>query len=50
MGETSRANAAVTSSPGSWSANPNTSNPHATFDTVAGANAVTDSMDAPILA
>ena len=37
------ANRAVTSSPGESSANPSTSNPHATFDTVAGANAVTES-------
>ena len=37
---------AVTSSPGASSANPSTSNPHATFDTVAGAKAVTESMDA----
>src|SRR6266852_1835332 len=40
---------AVTSSPGALSAKPRTSNPHATFDTVAGANAVTDSMAALIL-
>ena len=33
---------AVTSSPGASSAKPSTSNPHATFDTVAGAKAVTD--------
>jgi hypothetical protein len=35
---------AVTWSPGSCSAKPRTSKPHATFDTVAGANAVTDIM------
>ena len=35
---------AVTSSPGEASAKPSTSKPHATFDTVAGANAVTESM------
>ena len=34
----------VTSSPGEASANPSTSKPHATFETVAGANAVTGSM------
>ena len=34
---------AVTSSPGASSAKPSTSNPHATLDTVAGANAVTGS-------
>ena len=34
-------NRAVTSSPGDSSAKPSTSNPHATFDTVAGAKAVT---------
>ena len=36
------ANAAVTSSPGSCSAKPSTSKPQATFETVAGANAVTE--------
>src|SRR6476469_5563827 len=35
------ASRAVTSSPGASSAKPSTSKPHATFDTVAGANAVT---------
>ena len=35
---------AVTSSPGSSSAKPRTSNPQATFETVAGANAVTEVM------
>jgi hypothetical protein len=35
------ANRAVTSSPGASSAKPSTSKPHATFDTVAGAKAVT---------
>src|SRR5438046_4373479 len=40
---------AVTSSPGRLSAKPRTSNPHATFDTVAGAKAVTDSIPALIL-
>src|SRR5690349_15361217 len=37
--------AAVTMSPGSCSANPSTSKPHATFDTVAGAKAVTAFME-----
>jgi len=37
------ANRAVTSSPGESSANPSTSKPQATFETVAGANAVTES-------
>ena len=37
-------NRAVTSSPGSSSAKPRTSKPHATFDTVAGAKAVTEVM------
>src|SRR3954471_6470033 len=40
---------AVTSSPGASSAKPSTSNPQATFDTVAGANAVIDSIAAHIL-
>ena len=35
---------AVTSSPGASSAKPSTSKPHATFDTVAGAKAVTTSI------
>src|SRR5471030_1811252 len=43
------ASRAVTSSPGSCRAKPSTSNPHATFDTVAGANAVTASIAALIL-
>ena len=37
---------AVTSSPGASSAKPSTSKPHATFDTVAGAKAVTASISA----
>src|SRR5439155_23369453 len=40
---------AVTSSPGASSAKPSTSNPHATFDTVAGAKAVTEFIKAIIL-
>ena len=40
---------AVTSSPGDASAKPSTSNPQATFDTVAGANAVTSVMGSLIL-
>src|SRR3954469_24747749 len=40
---------AVTSSPGASSAKPRTSNPQATFDTVAGANAVIESIAAHIL-
>ena len=40
---------AVTSSPGVSSAKPSTSNPHATLETVAGAKAVTDSIEVNIL-
>src|ERR1700750_295120 len=40
---------AVTSSPGSCNAKPRTSNPQATFDTVAGANAVTAASIATLI-